>query len=128
MQAGRSNIVDGRMERGQKHHNDGMWMAVILSSASFGTIGALIGERRGAKGSGAVCGMLLGPIGLLLLVLDTDLLPSGSREREAAAAPKAQSLGQSPRFTSGADLRAIRKAARGHVETHQTPGDGTTHA
>ena len=131
---GPSKCCECQTAGGTKRQNERMWGLWILSAASFGTIGALIGEKRGAKGGGAAYGILLGPIGLLLLVLTTDPVPSHLRTGRAAAtggsptsgplpaaAPQAERTLRAPRFTSGADLRAIRKAARAQRESHQHP-------
>ena len=111
-----------------------MWVIALASAAALGTIGALLGERRGAKSAGAALGFLLGPFGLLLLVLTTDPLPHkpASSKRSVIEHDQAGTTGARrttepkayvQRFTSGADLRAIRRAARAQRESPKQLGE-----
>ena len=61
---------------------------IILAAIVCGVIGALIGEPRDERGRGAGLGLLLGPLGLLILVLTMPKRPQVQTTQESPRHPE----------------------------------------
>jgi hypothetical protein len=74
--------------------SDSFWLIVIIAWVFFGFIGAAIGSSKGLGGTGFILGLLLGPIGILIVAVMSPT-PEAQARRDAEVAGATHSLGGS---------------------------------